>query len=89
MPTLIETGYPGFDYYVFYGVLAPAGTPQGIVARLNTEIDRAVAAPDMGKSLAERGVDVRGGTAAQFAAFLVSERAKWERAVRESGATVD
>ena len=89
VPTLIETGYPGFDYYVFYGVLAPAGTPPGIVARLNTEIDRAIAAPDMGKSLAERGVDVRGGTAAQFDAFLVRERAKWERAVKESGATVD
>lgn len=89
MPTLIEAGYPGFDYYVLYGVLAAAGTPQGIVARLNTEIDRAIAAPDMSKSLADRGVDVRGGTAEQFAVFLVSERAKWERAVKESGATVD
>ena len=89
VPTLIEAGYPGFDYYVFYGVLAPAGTPQGIVTRLNTEIDRAITAPDMSKSLAERGVDVRAGTAAQFDAFLVSERAKWERAVKESGATVD
>ena len=63
MPTLIEAGYPGFDYYVFYGVLVPAGTPGAIVAQLNTEIDRAIAAPDMRKNFGDRGVDVRAGTA--------------------------
>ena len=56
MPTLIELGFAGFDYYVFYGVLAPAGTPDAIVGTLNTEIDRAIATPDMRKRLAERGV---------------------------------
>jgi tripartite-type tricarboxylate transporter receptor subunit TctC len=89
VPTLIEAGYPGFDYYVFYGVLVPAGTPDAIVSRLNVEIDRAIDAPDMRKSFAERGVDVRVGTPQQFATFLVAERTKWERAVKESGATVD
>jgi tripartite-type tricarboxylate transporter receptor subunit TctC len=81
------TGYPGFDYYVFYGVLAPAGTAKGIVTRLNNEIDRAIAAPGMSKSFAERGVVVRAGTATRFAAFLASERGKWERVVKDSGAT--
>lgn len=89
VPTLSEAGYPGFDYYVFYGVLAPAGTPPSIVTQLNAEIDRAVTLPDMRKSLADRGVSVAGGTPAQFDAFLATERAKWERAVRASGATVD
>ena len=89
VPTLIEAGYPGFDYYVFYGVLVPAGTPSGIVAQLNTEIDRAIAAPDMRKSLGDRGVDVRAGTTQQFDAFLTKERAKWSIAVKVSGATVD
>jgi tripartite-type tricarboxylate transporter receptor subunit TctC len=89
VPTLIEAGYPGFDYYVFYGVMVPAGTPGAIIGKLNAEIDRAIASPDMRKAFAERGVDVRGGTPVQFAAFLASERAKWERAVKESGATVD
>jgi tripartite-type tricarboxylate transporter receptor subunit TctC len=89
VPTLIEAGYLGFDYYVFYGVLVPAGTPGAIVGKLNAEIDRAIASPDMRKAFAERGVDVRAGTPAQFEAFLASERAKWERAVKESGATVD
>jgi tripartite-type tricarboxylate transporter receptor subunit TctC len=89
VPTLIETGFPGFDYYVFYGVLVPTGTPDAIIARLNSEIDRAIEAPDMRKSLAERAVSVRAGTARQFEAFLANERAKWERAVKDSGATVD
>ena len=89
VPTLIEAGYPGFAYYVFYGVLVPTGTPDAIVGKLNSEIDRALAAPDMRKSLVERGVDVRAGTATQFDAFLARERAKWSVAVRESGATVD
>ena len=87
--TLIEAGYPGFDYYVFYGVLAPAGTSNTIVGKLNTEIDRAIEAPDIRKSLAGRGVDVRAGTPQQFDAFLIKERVKWSVAVKESGATVD
>jgi len=89
VPTLIEAGYPGFDYYVFYGVMVPAGTPDAIVGTLNREIDRVLLAPDMRKSLAERGVDVRTGTPQQFGAFLAGERAKWSVAVKESGATVD
>lgn len=89
MPTLIEAGYPGFDYYVFYGVMVPAGTSDAIVGALNREIDRVLLAPDMRKSLAERGVDVRAGTPQQFDAFLARERAKWSVAVKESGATVD
>ena len=89
VPTLIESGFPGFDYYVFYGVLVPAGTPKAIVARLNAEIGPALVAPDMRKSLAERGVDAGAGPPGQFDAFLADERAKWQRAVRDSGATVD
>jgi len=89
VPTLIETGLPDFDYYVFYGVLVPAGTPRSVVTRLNAEINRAMQAPDMQASLADRGVDVSAGTSEQFGAFLTRERAKWARAVKDSGATVD
>ncbi len=89
VPTLIESGYPDFDYHVFYGVVVPAGTPADIVTRLNAEIDRALATPDMRAALAQRGVDVRAGTPEQFGAFLANERAKWSRAVKASGATVD
>jgi tripartite-type tricarboxylate transporter receptor subunit TctC len=89
VPTMIESGFPDFDYYVFYGVMAPAGTPRPIIAKLNAEIVRAIQSPDLRGNMAERGVDARGGTPEQFGAFLNAERAKWSRAVKESGATVD
>lgn len=89
VPTLSESGLPSFEYSVFYGVLAPTGTPAAIVGRLNVEIDRALRSADLNKGLGERGVDVRAGTPEQFDAFLTAERAKWARAVKASGATVD
>ena len=89
MPTFIESGFAGFDYSVFYGLLVPAGTPKSIVARLNTEINRALQTPDMRANLLERGVEVRPGSPEQFGVFLRNERSKWARAVKESGATVD
>ena len=89
VPTLAESGYRDVDHRVLYGVLAPAGMPSAIVARLNAEINRAVQAPDMQVSLAKYGVEARGGTSKEFARFLAAERAKWARAVKESGAKVD
>lgn len=89
VPTLVESGFPGFDYSVFYGVVAPTGTPKAVVTRLNAEINRVLQAPDTRASLTERGVEVRAGTPEQFGAFLANERSKWARAVKESGATID
>ena len=89
VPTLAESGYKGFEYAVFYGLMAPAGTPPEVIARVGSEVNRALTAPDLRAGFAERGIDVRGGSAEQFAAFLAAERGKWARAVRESGATVD
>lgn len=89
VPTLIEWGFADFDYYVLYGVVVPTGTPATIAERLNTEINRALDAADVRTNLAERGVDIRLGTPAQFDRFLAAERIKWARAVKVSGATVD
>lgn len=89
VPTLIDSGFADFDYYVFYGVVVPAGTLAALTERLNAEINRALDTADTRASLAERGVDIRLGTPAQFDRFLVAERSKWARAVKASGATVD
>ncbi|MSQ55472.1 MAG: tripartite tricarboxylate transporter substrate binding protein [Betaproteobacteria bacterium] len=89
VPTLAESGYRDFSAGAWYGVLVPAGTPAAIVARLNAEINRALQAPDMRTRLANDGVDARGGTPEEFAAFLEGERVKWARAVRDSGAKID
>jgi len=89
VPTLAELGQRDMEHHVLYGVLAPAGTPTPVVARLNAEIQRALQGEALRASLAGLGVEARGGTPTQFAAFLERERAKWSRAVRESGAKVD
>ena len=89
VPTLIEAGYPGLDYYVFYGVVAPARTPTAVVQTLNREIDRALQTSELQKALADRGIFTQPGTPEAFGEFLKKERTKWQKIVRESGATVD
>lgn len=89
VPTLIEAGYPGLDYYVFYGVVAPARISPAVVTALNREFNRALQTADLQKGLADRGVLAQPGTPESFGAFLQKERAKWQKTVRESGATVD
>jgi tripartite-type tricarboxylate transporter receptor subunit TctC len=89
VPTLIEAGYPGFDYYVFYGVVAPARTPVAVVRTLNRELGRALQTAELKTALAERGIFTQPGTPEAFGQFLTKERIKWQRIVRESGATVD
>jgi len=74
---------------IWYGLFAPAGTPQAIVARLNAEINKALEAPDTKEKLAAQGFDWKRGTPADFAAFLKSETAKWAKAVKDSGAKAE
>ena len=88
-PTVAESGFPGFEANTWYGLLAPAGTPANVVARLNGEVNRALASKDVRERLASEGGEVLGGSPGQFAAFLSAEHAKWGRVVRESGAKVD
>jgi tripartite-type tricarboxylate transporter receptor subunit TctC len=89
VPTLAESGFPGFTAEVLYGLLAPAGTPAPVLERLNAEVNRALEAPALRAAMARAGIGVRGGSAAAFSALLEQERRRWSRAVRESGATVD
>lgn len=89
VPTLAEAGFPGFVYHVFYGVVAPAGTDGALIVRLNAEIAKALGTPELQAGLAARGVGIRPGSPQDFAAFLDDERAKWRKAVAESGARVD
>jgi tripartite-type tricarboxylate transporter receptor subunit TctC len=89
VPTFDEAGYTGFVAQVIYGFVAPAGTPAAVVARLNAEINGVLQAPDVKENLTRIGVEIRGGTPEDFATFLIDERAKWQRAVADSGARVD
>jgi tripartite-type tricarboxylate transporter receptor subunit TctC len=89
VPTLGEAGYKDFDARVVYGVLAPAGTPREVVAKLNQDINRALKSADLQASLDKAGLEASPGTADEFGAFLAKERPKWARAVKQSGARVD
>jgi tripartite-type tricarboxylate transporter receptor subunit TctC len=88
-PTIAESGYRGFEANTWYGLLAPAGTPPAIVARLNAEVNRALATPELRHRLAAEGGEALGGSPEQFASFLKAEHAKWGRVVRESGARAE
>ncbi len=84
-PTVAET-LPGFETGSFQGVVAPAGTPREIVARLNAEFAKAVNMPDSKERLAKQGTEVRTGTPEQFGEFIRGEMARWAKVVKDSGA---
>jgi tripartite-type tricarboxylate transporter receptor subunit TctC len=85
VPSFAELGYPGMDIALWYGVVAPGGTPAPIVQRLNAELVRILDMPDVRKSLTEQGADVQGGTPEDFDAFMRSESARWGTVVKQAG----
>ena len=89
VPTLAESGLAAAEVSSWYGVLAPAGTPEAILTRLNAEVVKALQAPEVRESLAGEGGEVLGGTPAQFAVFLQAEQAKWSKVVKDAGVKID
>jgi tripartite-type tricarboxylate transporter receptor subunit TctC len=89
LPTMDESGLPGFDVRAWFGVAAPVGTPPAIVKRLNGEINKALQVPEVKARLAMLGAVPTPMTAEQFAALAKDEREKWGKLVRDSGARVD
>ena len=82
VPTMIEAGVAGYDVYVWYGVLAPAGTPQEIVTRLNHELVRIFNLPDIKAKLLAQGGELATGSPAEFTEFIRNDVAKWNRVIR-------
>lgn len=90
LPTVAESGLPGFDLTTWFGLMVPAGTPPEIVARLNAEIVRALNAKDMRERLQKMGAEPPAdNTPEHFAAFIGTEAAKYAKVVKDSGAKVD
>jgi tripartite-type tricarboxylate transporter receptor subunit TctC len=89
VPTIAESGLPGFEASSWFGVLAPAGTPPAIIAKLNAEIGKWLASPEAKEKLAAVGANGAGGTPEDFARHIQAETAKWAKVVKESGAKVD
>jgi tripartite-type tricarboxylate transporter receptor subunit TctC len=89
LPTVAEAGVPGFDVAAWAGVIVPAGVPKAIVAKLNAELNKALAAPAVADKLPELGLVVAGGTPEQFAAHIRKETARWADVVMRSGAKLE
>jgi len=89
LPTIAESGLPGFDINTWFGVFAPAKTPQPVVDRLYTEFTRALAMPDVRQKMIDLGAEPVGNKPAEFAAYIRSEKDKYARVIRASGAKVD
>jgi len=89
VPTLAESGLPGFEVGSWQGVFAPAATPPEIVRRLNTEIVKIINMPDVREKLTSLGAEPVGDTPEQFSAYVKAEVVKWSDVVKRSGAKID
>jgi tripartite-type tricarboxylate transporter receptor subunit TctC len=89
VPTVAESGVPGFNGSTWLGLVAPAGTPPAIVARLSAETSKALNAPEVRERMLAQGVEPVGSTPEQFAAHLETEMQRYAAAVKASGAKVD
>ena len=89
VPTVAESGVPGFQVSEWNGLFAPAGTPRPVLERLEAETRAIVASPEMKKRFAELGVQGVGSSAQEFSAFLKAETTKWAEVIRTSGIRMD
>jgi tripartite-type tricarboxylate transporter receptor subunit TctC len=85
IPTVAESGVPGYEVTTFYGVSAPAKTPRPIIDRLHDSIVRALATPEFRERLQSQGADPVGNTPEQYTTFIVNEIAKWAKVIKAAG----
>lgn len=89
IPSIAQSGYPGFEVLAWNGVMVPAATPKPIIARLNSEINAILADPDIVTRMHRLGFDLVGGTPAQFGALVRGETEKWAPVIRKIGLKID
>ena len=89
LPTIAESGLPGYEVIAWFGLFAPAGTPSAVIDRMNAEANKALAIPAVRENLMTQGFELMGGTVAEFAAFVRSEIEKWAKVVKATGARAD
>lgn len=89
VPTIAESGFPGFEASVWYGLVAPAATPKAIVSRLHAEVQKALQTKEVRERMTQVGGEVLPGSAEMFAALIRSERQRYEKLVREANIKPD
>jgi len=85
LPTMAESGFPGFEAVPWFGLLAPAGTPKDIVEKLYGETAKALATPDIRRKFDELGLEPVGNTPAEFAAVIAKETPEWAKVIKDAG----
>ena len=88
LPTMAELGYP-IDIDTWYGLVAPAGTPKEVIAKVNAETVRILNLPDLREKTRSQGIELGSSTPEEFAAFMRADIAKWSKAIREMNITID
>ena len=89
VPTIAESGLPGYEVFAWNGLLAPAGTPKAVIAQLSEELKKAMQLPQVKEKFSAQGFAASWNTPEQFGGFLGGEVAKWAKTVKASGATLD
>jgi tripartite-type tricarboxylate transporter receptor subunit TctC len=85
LPTMAESGYPGFEAVPWFGLLAPAGTPAAIIDKLHDETVKVLAMPDVRKTMEQQGLDIIGNSPAEFAAAIKTETPQWAKVIKDAG----
>lgn len=89
LPTISEAGLAGFDANNWYGIVVPARTPRAIIDQLNAEVTKILNMADVRATLRNQGLEPAPGTPEQFGAYIKSERIKWAKVIKESGAKAE
>ena len=89
IPTMAESGYPGFDVATWYGLMGPAGMPRDLVTRLNAEVNKALANSEVRERLGRLALEPALQTPEQFTAFMRNEQAKWAKIIKDAAITAD
>lgn len=89
VPTVDESGVPGYETFTWWGLLAPAGVPASLIARINQIVVKSLKSPEMREALARTGADAIGNSPDEFRAFVQKESAKWSRFIKASGMKIE
>jgi tripartite-type tricarboxylate transporter receptor subunit TctC len=85
LPTMIESGYPGFESVLSIGLVAPAGTPLAIIEKIHQDSVKALAPAEVRKRLSDIGMEVIGSSPKEFAAAMATERPQWAKVIKDAG----
>jgi tripartite-type tricarboxylate transporter receptor subunit TctC len=89
LPTMAESGVPGYEVTAWFGFLAPAGTPQAVISKVHADVAKAIAMPDVRERMTAQAAEPIGSTPQEYASFIAAEIAKWSKIVKASGAKVE